>query len=1138
MVRERILCVMEEKWIFAVLGIERTKDQEKIRGAYRRLLQQVNPEDDPEGFKRLREAYEAALKYAGTPDAGEQEIVDDSPVGQWMEQVRAVYFSLRRRLDEGEWERLVREDVCVALDYCEEAKWKLFIFLQDHYQLPSRIFQILDREFHIQADAEKFKEHLPVNFVEYLLRKVRDTNGDTDFDYAGFGGEDDADYDGFLNAYHELTAQVAKEDGWGAMQTILAMESYGISHPLYELQKAYASLFLEQYKVALSIIRPLIADNPDNDRIQVDAGEILYKCGLHQEAESQLEPYRDRNYYKADKYLCLCLEEKGDLRRALFHCQNAMRVDRGAELQECMKRLGERFLKEFSEKEREGAVTDEDMNCYLSVLNREGRAQEALDYLEQHPDYAQRMEGLHNCRSVLYFQLKRFEDVLRECDLWKKELAADGESDSENRRQQEFAVCRFQGEALYQMGRAGDKDAYFKALAMYAVVVEREPDNLEYQQRILDIMTEMGKYEDAVKQADYMISVNSQWYPAYVQKQRACFELGRAQEVVDCFYAARRIYAAAAVIYEKAADIFIRYRQYSDAEGIFRQAGEAGADSIGLDILKLRCLSRKEEHNLQELRRQRRMGDFRLDKELTALIKSVKAKYRENPAEAGDMCLLFQELGLTECSRRHFKEAAGYFRRALKYENRPYCHYLLANALYDGGENEKALEEYHTYEKLVEPGEGFYINAARCCRSTGKREESIGYFKKALDLNPENREANGAIANLYRHMMWDSGNRYYGNIGMSYINRQLELTPDSALYIRRRAWMLRDMGQCEEALVEFKHSLALAESHFTYEGLGKTLNNLKRHEEALECLRKAIELGGSETEALVYWEGGSCLCSMGRYDEAEEWFLRGIELYREKPDDSLYSKLNWMYRKIGAFEKARAICREAWEVGVKDEEDYDTDCLVLDQLLGIQGDLSYAERARKMIEKYDSVASWSTLADCCEREGDMSDALSAALTAFEKARDKGEIWNYSNVLFKLMRYYVMLGEREKAAEYAEIFYRELEREYSYNSEASAVEQYLDHINSWSENAFNLALCEIARGNLEEAERYLQWMKAKPMCVKCSQSACLEIFELQGYLCEVRGERERALENYRRALELYKGSLNLRYRIKVLEGKTG
>lgn len=1126
---------MDEKWIFAVLGIDRTKDEEEIRGAYRRLLQQVNPEDDPEGFKRLREAYEAALKYAGTPDTGGPGPVDHSPVGLWMEQVRAVYFSLPRRLDESEWERLVREDVCVALDYCEEAKWKLFVFLRDHYQLPSRIFRILDREFHIREDAEKFKEHLPVNFVDYLLRKAGDAEGDTDFDYAGFQGKEDADYDGFLEAYHELTTQVAKEDGRGAMQTIQAMDRYGISHPLYELQKAYACLFLEQPEEALARIRPLIAANPDNYRIQVAGGEILYRCGLHEEAERQLAPYGDRNFYQAEKYLCLCLEEKGNVREALFHCQNAMRSDRGAELQECMQRLSERFLKEFAEKEREDAVTDEDVSCFLNVLNRQERVQEALDYLEQHPDRAQRLEGLHNCRSVLYFRLKRYEDVLGECDSWLEELAAGGETDQEERQRQEFAAHRFKGEALYQMGRAGDKDAYGKALAMYTVVVDKEPGNQEYRQRILDILIEMGRYEEAVKLADEMIAANSQWYPAYVQKQRACFELGRAQEVVDCFYAARRIYAAAAVIYEKAADIFIRYRQYGDAESIFRLAREAQVDHIRLDILRLRCLSRREDANLQELRRQGRMGDFRLDKELTALVKSVKAKYKDNPAEAEDMCLLFQELGLVECNRRHFKEAAGYFRRALKYQDRPYCHYLLANALYDGDQYEKALEEYHIYENLEEPGEYFYINTARCCRSAGKREESIAYFKKALDLNPENKEANGAIANLYRMIMWDTGNRYYGNIGMSYSNRQLELTPDSALHIRRRAWMLRDMGEHEEALKEFKRSLALAESHFTYEGMGKTLNNLRRHEEALECLRKAIELGGSQTESLVYWEGGSCLCSMGRYAEAEEWFLRGIELFREKPDNSLYSKLDWMYRKIGEFEKARTICREAWEVGAADEEDYETDCLVLDQLLGIQGDLSYVERARKLTEKYDSVDAWSTLAECYEYElGDMSAALDAALTAFEKARDKGEIWSHKDVLLQLMGYYVRLGEGEKAAEYAELFYRELEREYSYNPERSAVEQYLDHINSWSENAFHLAQCEIARGNLEEAERYLQWMKAKPMCVKCSQSACLEVFELQGYICEARGERERALESYRRALELYRGSLDIRHRIRMLE----
>lgn len=94
-------------------------------------------------------------------------------------------------------------------------------------------------------------------------------------------------------------------------------------------------------------------------------------------------------------------------------------------------------------------------------------------------------------------------------------------------------------------------------------------------------------------------------------------------------------------------------------------------------------------------------------------------------------------------------------------------------------------------------------------------------------------------------MMWDSGNKYYGRLAMPYSDRQMELTPDSAFYTRRRGWLLQDMGEYEEALKAFERSLELEESQFAYNGMGKTLNNLRRHEEALDCLRKAIELGAA-----------------------------------------------------------------------------------------------------------------------------------------------------------------------------------------------------------------------------------------------------------------------------------------------------
>ncbi len=48
--------------IWAVLGIGRTTDLQAIKRAYALRLKQVNPEDDPEGFKHLRQAFEEARR--------------------------------------------------------------------------------------------------------------------------------------------------------------------------------------------------------------------------------------------------------------------------------------------------------------------------------------------------------------------------------------------------------------------------------------------------------------------------------------------------------------------------------------------------------------------------------------------------------------------------------------------------------------------------------------------------------------------------------------------------------------------------------------------------------------------------------------------------------------------------------------------------------------------------------------------------------------------------------------------------------------------------------------------------------------------------------------------------------------------
>ena len=55
--------------IWTVLGIDPTEDVSAIKRAYAEKARSCHPEEDAEGFLKLRQAYQAALAYAeGEPE--------------------------------------------------------------------------------------------------------------------------------------------------------------------------------------------------------------------------------------------------------------------------------------------------------------------------------------------------------------------------------------------------------------------------------------------------------------------------------------------------------------------------------------------------------------------------------------------------------------------------------------------------------------------------------------------------------------------------------------------------------------------------------------------------------------------------------------------------------------------------------------------------------------------------------------------------------------------------------------------------------------------------------------------------------------------------------------------------------------
>ena len=115
-------------WIesFRILQIEPTNDKKKIKIAYSKLLKKYNPEDYPDLFIKIQEAYETALKYSGNfsentrnfnennfsknmyeEKSDEYEEMKDNNVDNWINEVKKLSEMKKRKLED--WLQLFKE---------------------------------------------------------------------------------------------------------------------------------------------------------------------------------------------------------------------------------------------------------------------------------------------------------------------------------------------------------------------------------------------------------------------------------------------------------------------------------------------------------------------------------------------------------------------------------------------------------------------------------------------------------------------------------------------------------------------------------------------------------------------------------------------------------------------------------------------------------------------------------------------------------------------------------------------------------------------------------------------------------------------------------------------------------------------
>lgn len=141
-----------------ILEIEATQDEQVIRKAYRKLLPNYHPETDPEGFAKLREAYENALKLAkAQASAAIEQTVDpiidanQAKVDEVLASYKELLLDRNRRLRPEAWHQWIDEVLDQQpLAISEQVYWPILWETLTLYIHSHHCFSILSKRLNWQ----------------------------------------------------------------------------------------------------------------------------------------------------------------------------------------------------------------------------------------------------------------------------------------------------------------------------------------------------------------------------------------------------------------------------------------------------------------------------------------------------------------------------------------------------------------------------------------------------------------------------------------------------------------------------------------------------------------------------------------------------------------------------------------------------------------------------------------------------------------------------------------------------------------------------------------------------------------------------------------------------------------------------
>ena len=837
---------------WTILGIEPTKDKKAITKAYRGKLAQVNPEDRPEEFKALRGAYEEALKLADQEEP--VPVRDESPVGLWMEKVRALYDDFAARIQPQNWKELLSDEVCIALDKRPAAEDALLRFLMEDFYVPQPVWQLFDETFGLAERRAELYENYPRDFVDYgVMNGICYPAG---LPYELFvPGKNAKDCDQYRRLYH-LANQGARNEMAPVLEQIEALSEW---HPYGQALLHRLEIENGETEKGREGYRRLAQSYPQDMTLTMGWAAQCVNSGDWAEGEKMcrhvLETQPD--HWQAKWVLSQSLAKQGQLEEAkslVFELVHAAGGDQKQviQLMNTVRELNEELIKKNEAALREKpADAGRAVELAWSYLQND-REEDALKICQALPkDYENQFE-YHQLYAKVCYACKDYEQSMEHLHAVLDIIAGlepDGTRETERRISKLPEMLQIEGSCLLLLKRNAE------AMEKFEQAVAVAPEDAEVLTKMAHLQISEHQFERAVHTSEMLTRLRPGSYHGFLLLATSLYEMGRDRDAFDAVNRAQELERGDLAVYLMRMRILLRNGVW---DGVRSTLDFLHQNGITDEISTMWCEAQLVEFDekdkekalelYQSIGKRVEAGEYlpeaaRLYFRITVLAAERKdARKTEDRAEL----LAILDKGL-EHDANDF-DCMDYKAWLLKRDNR----------------DEEALELYHKLEAFPRQNLGVEQELAELYYRDLSRyaEKALHYYLMLIE--------NNETADL--HFYAGTCRRYLGDLNGAEKEflREQELDPNDIDGYSGLTYVYEAMGRYEEALDQANKLIELVkvregdQSRFYFRKV-QILRRLRRPLEAAEVVDEiTVKYGYDSCEQMKF----DIFCQYGLWEQA------------------------------------------------------------------------------------------------------------------------------------------------------------------------------------------------------------------------------------------------------------------------------